>query len=58
MGQLGFLIVSRNAFLLRSKEKRERERDFGFANNRGNDGGSLENVGKERKCDGWRIIED
>lgn len=25
MGQLGFLIVSRNAFLLRSKEKRERE---------------------------------
>lgn len=50
MGQLGFLIVSRNAFLLRSKEKRER--DFGFANNRGNDGGSLENVGRERKCDG------
>lgn len=28
MGQLGFLIVSRNAFLLRSKEKREREREI------------------------------
>lgn len=33
-------------------EGKKRERDFGFANNRGNDGGSLENVGRERKCDG------